>query len=279
VAFAVASTVLHDLLRSPARAARVIAVLPSAVYLEIPDAPIGTRLIALLARDAIRVPIGMVVALPRHATPFAGCLPGAGAVIGDGVLGLDGGDGYRPLRYWDPRVPHLRAGLGAPAALHRAEALIGLGGGLPPELGLQDGAAALAGALAEPSPRSPALTRAVRCLVGLGPGLTPAGDDVLAGALVTLAAAGDDVRRRALAAAVRRRPATTPVSVALLEQACHGRAVPELSALLRALAGVGDLDAALVGLALVGHTSGPALGLGVRSALRARAGLILGRAA
>jgi len=48
---------------------------------------------------------------------------------------------------------------------------------------------------------------------------------------------------------------------------------------LRALAGSGDLDAALARLAAVGHTSGAALALGVRAAVRARAGHSLGRCA
>lgn len=74
-------------------------------------------------------------------------------------------------------------------------------------------------------------------LVGLGPGATPAGDDLLAGVLVTLAALGDDDRRRSLAAAVRNSAAqrTTPLSAALLDAAGDGLAGEDLSAAIAAL--------------------------------------------
>jgi hypothetical protein len=290
MAFAVASTVLHDLLRSPRRPLVVVASLPSAVYLQVGGGGDGERcpsIIGLLARDAVRVPIGMLVALPRQAAPFADLQPGHVGVIGDGVL-LAGGREYRPLRYWDPRVPQLRSGLGAAGAIHRCEALSALTDQLPADLrsalaevaGEPGSEGALAAGLAEASPRPAALAGAARALVGLGPGLTPAGDDVLAGALLALGAAGDLTRQRALAEAVGELlDRTTPLSAALLVQACRSRAVPEVGALLRALAGAGDLDAALVALSLVGHTSGPALALGIRLALRARAGHALGRAA
>ena len=68
-------------------------------------------------------------------------------------------------------------------------------------------------------------------LLGRGPGLTPLGDDVLAGWLVTRAALGrpDPV----LSAAVRRRlGVTTLLSATLLECALRGEALPQLAAWL-----------------------------------------------
>ena len=110
--------------------------------------------------------------------------------------------------------------------------------------------------------------------MGLGPGLTPAGDDVLAGALATLPAFGAQRLAEALARQVRfRMPATTVLSAALLDRACAGEAVPELTGLLRACAGSGAprVADAVAALGRVGHTSGTALGHGALAALRAAA--------
>ena len=101
----------------------------------------------------------------------------------------------------------------------------------------------------------------VGALLGRGPGLTPFGDDVLAGALVTLRALGAPAFEP-LAAEVRAvAPArTTFVSAALLHHATRGECVPELHALLT---GTGTVAALLA----VGHTSGVGLAQGVRAAL------------
>lgn len=300
MAYVVASTAVCDLLRDAPRPARVVAALPAAVYLEVPGragpvgrprGPVGSaagcapRWVALLARDAVRVPVGLVTAVPRARRPFAAVTPGAHATIGDGSLELEISGVlhvYRPLRYWDPAVPRLGAALATVPVARRAEALALLATGLPPDdvRAWADRAVPLEAALAPAAPDAGRVAAAVAALVGLGPGLTPAGDDVVAGALVTLAAAADEPRRRVLADAVLAvLPRTTPVSAALLDQACRGRTVPQVADVLRALAGSGDLDAALARLARVGHTSGPALALGMRAALRARAARPLGRCA
>ena len=297
VAYMVASTAVCDLLRDDPRPARVVAALPSAVYLEVAGvAGSASRWVALLARDAVRVPSGLVTALPCRAEPFAGILPGAVAVIGDGELRLPappgpasgpasgpaGAVGYRPLRYWDPGVPRLGGALATAPVARRAETLALLATGLPPDdvRAWADLAVPLETALAPVRPDRAQVTAAVEALVGLGPGLTPAGDDVVAGALVTLAAAVDEPRREVLVDAVDGLlPRTTTVSAALLREACRGRAVPQVSSVLRALAGSGDLDVALARLARVGHTSGPAMALGVRAVLRARAARPLRRCA
>jgi hypothetical protein len=126
---------------------------------------------------------------------------------------------------------------------------------------------------------------AVHALVGLGPGLTPAGDDVVCGALAALFAAGAAVPRDQLAAAANEQAgATTSLSGQLLRCAAAGEGVPQLVRLLRALAGLhggtgADMDgenegtdgttAAVAELARVGGTSGAALGHGALLALRA----------
>ena len=99
---------------------------------------------------------------------------------------------------------------------------------------------------------------ALRQLIGLGPGLTPSGDDFLGGALVALHAFGKrDVARalgdRLLPLCER---ATHPVSVAHLEAAAHGEGGEALHACLVALGDDRDPDEALDAIAAVGHTSG-----------------------
>ena len=111
-------------------------------------------------------------------------------------------------------------------------------------------------------------------LLGRGPGLTPAGDDVLAGWLLAVHhdTATRDELRPAVAAA---RHTTTAVSAALLEEAAAGRGVPAALALADALAGHGDpsgLGAALDRLLRVGHTSGAALAHGLLRGARQVAG-------
>jgi len=105
-------------------------------------------------------------------------------------------------------------------------------------------------------------------MLGRGPGLTPTGDDVLAGALVAARAVHDprlpDWRRSTLAALRRRR--TTAVSEGLLRHALDGWATPELAAFLTGVCAVdhpaASVDAPLDRLLAVGHTSGAALAAG-----------------
>ena len=99
---------------------------------------------------------------------------------------------------------------------------------------------------------------ALRQIIGLGPGLTPSGDDFLGGALVALHALGKwDVARTLgdwLLPLCER--ATHPVSVAHLEAASQGDGGEALHACLVALADDRDPDDALDAIAAVGHTSG-----------------------
>lgn len=108
-------------------------------------------------------------------------------------------------------------------------------------------------------------------LGGLGPGLTPAGDDFLAGVLVADSALRPErpARRAAAAAAAR----TTALSDAFLAWAARGRTIAPLHQLLGALA-AGRAPAAgeaVVRLGGVGATSGAAMGLGALLRVRASA--------
>ena len=106
----------------------------------------------------------------------------------------------------------------------------------------------------------------VNRLVGRGPGLTPLGDDVLAGWLaVRAAAAAPD---EAVGDAVRRSlPRTTSLSATLLDCALHGEALPELAAWVTAR-GTPAEDQAEDALLAVGASSGAGILAGARLALR-----------
>lgn len=106
-------------------------------------------------------------------------------------------------------------------------------------------------------------------LVGAGEGLTPAGDDLLAAALVTAHATADprlDTWRAATRDALRSRR-TTAVSHALLWHALDGWCVPQLADVLEALCAGRDATAATDRLLAVGHSSGRALLDGLRLTL------------
>ena len=98
-------------------------------------------------------------------------------------------------------------------------------------------------------------------LLGRGPGLTPLGDDVLAGWFAARHAAGRP--DRPLAEAVRRRlGATTLLSATLLDCALRGEALPQLSAWL-----ADPTPSATQALMAVGATSGTGLLAGAELAL------------
>lgn len=100
-------------------------------------------------------------------------------------------------------------------------------------------------------------------LVGAGPGLTPAGDDVLAGALVAAHATADPRLagwQEAVRLALRTRD-TTAVSRGLLTHALDGWAIPELADFITAVCR-GTVGESADRLLAVGHSSGAALAAG-----------------
>lgn len=207
----------------------------------------GDRIVGVTARGAVLVPAAIGTTLPR----LPGVAPGAPARIGDGLLhvadlavGVD--------RLVDTSVPTLPDPHAAASRLARslpdldvvrrqlpATALELLGRGHP---------------------------GAVRPLLGLGDGLTPVGDDVVAGWLVTARAAGRDPApiARAVAGDADR---TTTLSATLLAHAVEGECLPELRSLLLELRAGRDPEAAVERLAEVGHSSGLGMLLGAHLAL------------
>ena len=103
------------------------------------------------------------------------------------------------------------------------------------------------------------LARSVSILIGLGPGLTPSGDDFLAGMLIALSACGAKRWQNQLANVVQASlKGTGSVSQTHLKAAVKGGGGEALhQALVALMAGEGDrLRSALSALDRVGHTSG-----------------------
>jgi hypothetical protein len=184
-------------------------------------------------------------------------------------------------------VPEPAAGTGPEAvARHGRRLLAELGVGDPGAAGLAPRLAAtlpdagrlaggielLLGALAR---RDPERARtAGRALTGLGPGLTPLGDDLLAGATVTAAVLGPHAGLEASAGrALRdglldaaREGRTTAFSAELLELAARGWALPPLAALLDPSASEACVGERLAALLTVGASSGSGAAAGVAAA-------------
>jgi hypothetical protein len=106
---------------------------------------------------------------------------------------------------------------------------------------------------------------AIDRLIGLGPGLTPAGDDVIVGFLAGLwSAAGDRPERLAFlaslgAAVLRAAAATNEISRAFLRHAAGGSVAEPLVLLARRIgeaASPHEVERAAVSALVVGHTSG-----------------------
>jgi len=102
------------------------------------------------------------------------------------------------------------------------------------------------------------VSRAAGALAGMGPGLTPSGDDVLVGGLLAFALHADDSRvmRQAIISAVRDR--TTRISMAYLEAAARGEASESWHRLVAALASheAERIAIAARGVMAFGETSG-----------------------
>jgi hypothetical protein len=93
-------------------------------------------------------------------------------------------------------------------------------------------------------------------LIGLGPGLTPSGDDFLMGGMAALGALHQTNIHAALARAVVTAAfRTSPLSASLLRAAAAGHVGENLHMMVAAIV-TGDADAAVDAAARIGHTSG-----------------------
>ncbi|MCX9192977.1 hypothetical protein C3Y87_16460 [Carbonactinospora thermoautotrophica] len=266
-----ASTAVRHLVSGPVRPARVLGVFPVAVYLHVP----GGRqpdVLALVAADGVRLPNAVTVAAPAAQTPWREVDTGTPAEVGAGQVRL-GEVLVSATRWWAPRASPPPP---SPKVLRDRLALFARV--LPAEP-----APELAAALDELAAAGAALDRdravgALRRLIGHGEGLTPSGDDLVAGFLTTL-------RHHARRAPLRLftetlavwlhttgARATTTLSATLLLHAAQGRAPDEVVDVLDALAGRRAAPLArLDRLVRIGHRSGYDLARGVLAA----AGVVL----
>lgn len=117
------------------------------------------------------------------------------------------------------------------------------------------------------------VARAATLLLGMGPGLTPSGDDLLGGVMLSLTAAGHAPIRDALWHNLEPElnELTVPISAMHLSAAADGMAGERLHALLEGVMG-GDeasLATAIDELSAVGHTSGWDAAAGIALGLEA----------
>ncbi|MEU7828856.1 DUF2877 domain-containing protein [Nonomuraea sp. NPDC049129] len=252
-----ASAAVRPVLAAPRSPARVLAVFPAGVYLEV-RTELEPSVLAVITGAATRLPNSVLLAaeLPRVTV-------GDEAAVGDGAIEL-GRLSVRARRWWDPAPPLGRVD---PERLRQAAPRLTPG---EPGLAGNDAIELLAAGCA--SGRLLGAVTAAERLVGLGPGLTPSGDDVLAGLLVTLRhlGAAAEAERAVwladwLAATVTydARTRTTPISATLLHCAARGEASPEVIAVLRGIAGRQELEPARRQLRRLGHTSGSDLLQGI----------------
>jgi hypothetical protein len=130
--------------------------------------------------------------------------------------------------------------------------------------------------LARPQEHAPVPMSAVEALIGLGPGLTPSGDDCLGGVLVALRhlGASEPANRLATAVLSRAERRTHDISRAHLAAAAGGEGLAPLHAMLSSLCTPGALDMheSLSAIDTIGHTSGwdALVGVALATAIVAR---------
>ncbi len=113
-----------------------------------------------------------------------------------------------------------------------------------------------------------ASSEAIAGLIGLGPGLTPSGDDFLVGALALLDALAERKAHAALAGAIADSPRglTSPLSDCFLRAAAAGHVGEHLCCAISAVIS-GALDTAVAAIRRIGHSSGWDMMVGVATTL------------
>jgi len=246
---AVASIAIQPLLTRPTRSGRLLGVSDHAAWIGIDD-----EVAVVSDREAVRLPNAVELDLDR----IGRWANRDDAVsVGDGIIRV--GQLSAVVRRWfDPRPA-----LGQCATSYLGTNLEEMRGMTPSliDAGLHD---ALARRDVE------AIIDGCFRLLGSGEGLTPEGDDLVAGALASHLllgrATGRDVSYmdqlvQPLGDLARTR--TTSFSGALLRHALHGRVATPFADVLRSLTGRGELLTAVQRLLGVGHSSGPALAAGI----------------
>jgi hypothetical protein len=296
---AAASSALRRILAGPARPVEWLGVTRGALYLKTGGQP---GALVVLTHDAVRLPCGLLLPatsaeLPLTSLAPSSLEPSARFVVGDGAVSWTGPPGpvvVRAVREWAPARPArgeaVASGLAAVRTVLSNAGLntAGLGGSGLSGSGLSRAdpginsrlAADLAAAARE---HDGSIAVAAR-LLGSGPGLTPSGDDVLAGFLAGAAAFGLDADALREATAMLAPARTTALSAALLWHAARGECIDELAAVAAVLTSQGRPGPEQAGRAVsrllsVGHTSGAALALGLVIAAESALDRQAGRAA
>jgi hypothetical protein len=281
------------LVHGPLHGGSVLGVFTRAVIIGVRTAA-GPRVLSLLAPAAAGVPNGVRLAAV-NAGLMARPTPGDAVLVGAGRILLGGLD-VRVVRSWPCRVRRFAvdrrsidaisdtAGMqasgvpdGVVAALESALESTQQSALESAQQSTQQSAGHHPGMSTPPATGRP-LQTAVGDLVGRGLGLTPGGDDVIAGALCGLHAAGATGLVSAVAAAALTdlTDRTTLLSADLLRLAADGDACVEVLGVLRAAHHARDrlrlgdcaLGGALDRLLAVGHTSGADLATGLAVGLR-----------
>ncbi len=230
------SALSADLVRGPLVRATVLGSHAPGLYLDVAGA-----VVPVVTADAVPLATAVRLAVASADAPWRGLAAGDAVLVGEGLIRLPGCD-IVAARTWRPA--RVRPVTHDPHSLHSSHVH------------------------SSDRPTRAQAERGVAALIGRGPGLTPAGDDALAGILLVAHAHGV---AGAVAAAVRALlTSTTAVSAALLDAAADGYAAAEVVALVDA-AVAGDPAAvarALPAVLAIGHTSGADLVIGVAAALR-----------
>jgi hypothetical protein len=263
------STSLREVLTGRAQPADWLGVCEAALYLR---ARTGAVL-AVVVHDAVRLPCAVVLSTTGRELTLTSLAAAdrPPASVGSGYVSWDGPRGRIVLdcaRQWAPARVHSCGSCspGGLATVRETVARRDVGLGL-------DLVSALTLASSSERQRAAALG-----LLGRGPGLTPSGDDVLAGFLLGARAFGRDASGVRQIVADRADRATTSLSAQLLRHAADGECCPELAELLteltrpsggRAPDGRRAVASAAARLMAVGHSSGAALAFGVLAAAEA----------
>lgn len=274
-----ASDALLDLVRGTPRPATVVGAGQYATYVQL-DAGADTNgagLLALVSREAVRVPCAIVLADTGSpgALPPTELSPGARATVGANQVSWDGGS-LTVVRWWSAaRVTSAQAAPTDPRELPRRLSTLRLALGehrLPAAVPLALAVAADAIGRCDPV----AVADAVRPVLGLGTGLTPSADDAVAGLLLAARSWGGADGASTVSAvgallAGDLLSRTTAVSAGLLRHAAEGRGAPEVVAAVEHLTGsrvARDEQQALARLLALGHSSGRDTALGVLAFLQ-----------
>ena len=248
-----ASTAIHGLVTEP-RIATVLGSSGYAVWLMVEKS-----VVVISTADATRLPNGIEIAEGSDTDAFKSVQHGASVEIWSGRIMLEGLS-VSITRWWDPRPV---------VASTTADSIAAAVSDLPADIPDVD-AATLRSALEDNSPTGVLI--AAKGMLGRGSGLTPESDDYLAGALSALRTLGPAINAGKVESMLDRVSVpvarladvrTTAFSAALIHHALRGQVAAPAGALLRAIAGRGDVAVTHEALSSVGHNSGPALAAGI----------------